>query len=106
MGAHGANVLPDLAADEATGVRGLPHRLGRALTTVLSGLALVAATALLAFGPGVSPAGAAALVLSVAILAAGLVLARRPGSRAAFLSVLVVAAVDVTLLLLRGAVLA
>ena len=27
-GAHFANVLPDLADDEATGVRGLPHRLG------------------------------------------------------------------------------
>ena len=28
VGAHLLNALPDLADDEATGVRGLPHRLG------------------------------------------------------------------------------
>jgi 4-hydroxybenzoate polyprenyltransferase len=106
VGAHGANVLPDLEDDIATGIRGLPHRLGRQTTTVLSGLALVGATALLAFGPGLTVPGAVALLLAPVILGTGLVLARRPGSRAAFLAVLVVAAVDVALLVLRGAVLA
>lgn len=106
VGAHGANVLPDLEDDAATGVRGLPHRLGRGLTTVLSGLALVTATVLLAFGPGPSAVGVLAVLLSLAILTVGLVLSRRPGSRAAFLSVIVVAAVDVGLLLLRGSNLA
>ena len=43
---------------------------------------------------------------SLAIFGTGLVLARRPGSRAAFLSVIIVAVVDVGLLLLRGADLA
>ena len=106
VGAHGANVLPDLADDEATGVRGLPHRLGRPVTTALSGVALVAATVLLATGPGTSAVGVLAVVVSVGVFGTGLVLARRPGSRAAFLAVLVVAAVDVGLLLLRGASLA
>jgi 4-hydroxybenzoate polyprenyltransferase len=103
IGAHGANVLPDLEDDAATGVRGLPQRLGRGRTTLLAGLALLTATALLGFGPGASAAGVVAVVLAAAILGVGLLLARRPGSRAAFLAVLVVAAVDVGLLVLRGA---
>jgi hypothetical protein len=36
------------------------------------------------------------------VFAGGLLLARRPGSRAAFLGVIVVAVLDVTLLLARG----
>jgi 4-hydroxybenzoate polyprenyltransferase len=106
VGAHGANVLPDLEDDAATGIRGLPHRLGRQVTTVLSGLALLGATLLLALGPGLTVAGTVALVLAPVILGTGFVLARRPGSRAAFLAVLVLAGVDVALLVLRGAVLA
>lgn len=102
VGAHGANVLPDLEDDAATGVRGLPHRLGRGPTTVLSGLALVVATVLLATGPGTTDSGLLAVAASVLVFGAGLALARRPGSRAAFLSVIVVAAVDVGLLLARG----
>jgi 4-hydroxybenzoate polyprenyltransferase len=103
IGAHGANVLPDLEDDVATGVVGLPHRLGRSLTSALSGSALVGATVLLAVGPGLSPVGGAAVVLSVLVFAVGLVLGRRPGSRAAFLSVIVVALVDVGLLVVQGA---
>jgi 4-hydroxybenzoate polyprenyltransferase len=103
IGAHGANVLPDLEDDVRTGVRGLPHRLGRRWTTVLSGLALVGATVLLAVGPGTTALGLAAIAASVVLFAGGLLVARRAGSRAAFLSVIVVAAVDVALLLVRGA---
>ena len=65
VGAHGANVLPDLEDDVTTGVRGLPHRMGRGPTTALSGLALVAATVLLAVGPGASALGVLAIGLSV-----------------------------------------
>lgn len=43
IGIHGLNVLPDLEEDRATGVRGLPHRLGRRRTAVLSVSSLVAA---------------------------------------------------------------
>ncbi|WP_250445147.1 UbiA family prenyltransferase, partial [Actinotalea sp. C106] len=46
LGAHLANVLPDLQDDAATGVRGLPHRLGRRATSVLAPAALLAAAAL------------------------------------------------------------
>ncbi|KGM17140.1 hypothetical protein N867_09410, partial [Actinotalea fermentans ATCC 43279 = JCM 9966 = DSM 3133] len=50
VGAHLANVLPDLEDDAATGVRGLPHRLGRRASSVL-------APVLLAGGAGVVVAG-------------------------------------------------
>jgi 4-hydroxybenzoate polyprenyltransferase len=106
VGAHGANVLPDLEDDLATGVRGLPHRLGRRATSALAGLALVSATVLLAVGPGTSVLGTVAVGLAVAVFGAGLAVGARPGSRAPFLAVIVVAAVDVGLLLLRGASLA
>ena len=97
-GAHFANVLPDIDDDLATGVRGLPHRLGATGSRIAAGTLLAAASLVLAVGPPGPPgvlgdrrrrgrrAGAA--------VGAG-VLGRRPGSRAAFLGVLVVAAVDV-----------
>ncbi len=47
-GVHGLNELPDLAEDDVTGVRGLPHRLGPRRTAVLSVSALVAAAAVVA----------------------------------------------------------
>lgn len=103
VGAHGANVLPDLDDDVATGVVGLPHRLGRGLTSLLSGLALVLATVALAVGPGLSLVGGLAVGLSVLVFGVGLLLGRRSGSRAPFLSVIVVALVDVALLVLQGA---
>jgi len=101
IGAHLANALPDLADDEATGVRGLPHRLGAGPAAALAVVLLLAATALLAAGAG--RRGGVALGVAAVVTVGGLVLARRPGSRAAFLAVIVVAAVDVALLLTRGA---
>jgi 4-hydroxybenzoate polyprenyltransferase len=102
LGAHGANVLPDMDDDAATGVRSLPQRLGRRATSVLAGLSLLAATVLLAVGPGTSALGWLAVGVAALGVAGGLVLGRRPGSRAPFLSVILVALVDVALLLLRG----
>ena len=43
-GAHFANVLPDLADDAATGVRGLPHRIGRGPAAATGAVLLLAAT--------------------------------------------------------------
>lgn len=106
VGAHGANVLPDLDDDRATGVRGLPQRLGRGPTSVLSGVALLGATVLLAVGPGASLLGWCAVGTAAAVFGTGLVLGRQPGSRAPFLAVIAVALVDVALLLLRGGSLA
>ncbi|GAA1690038.1 hypothetical protein GCM10009830_42060 [Glycomyces endophyticus] len=103
-GAHFVNVLPDLADDAATGVRGLPHRLGAGATRLLAAGLVLTASALLAFGPPgpPSPLVLAAVPVAAAVLAAGLVLGRRPGSRAAFHAVLLVALVDVVLLLHTG----
>src|SRR5450759_3294516 len=42
VAAHLANVLPDLREDDATGVRGLPHRLG-AKATALAGAGILLA---------------------------------------------------------------
>jgi len=105
IGAHGANVLPDLADDAATGVRGLPQRLGRTGAVALTGIALVLATAALATGAGVR-LGVPALLLAALVFGAGLAVGRRPRSRAPFVAVLVVAALDVGLLLSQGTALA
>ena len=50
VGAHLANVLPDIDGDLATGVRGLPQRLGAATVRALIPVPLLAATCLLVFG--------------------------------------------------------
>ena len=50
-GAHFVNVLPDLADDAETGVRGLPHRIGRGPSIAVAAVLLLAATGLLAFAP-------------------------------------------------------
>jgi 4-hydroxybenzoate polyprenyltransferase len=107
VGAHLANVLPDLADDAATGVRGLPHRLGERSAAALSALLLLGATAVLAVGPSdTGILGFVALAGAAVVTAAGLVLARRPGSRAPFRAAILVAAVDVALLLAGGSSLA
>jgi len=46
-GAHFANALPDLAQDLATGVRGLPHRLGPRYSWAATCVLLLAAAAVL-----------------------------------------------------------
>ncbi|MGI5271894.1 UbiA family prenyltransferase [Nonomuraea sp. CA-218870] len=124
VGAHLANVLPDLADDLATGVRGWPQRLGAARLRALLPLPLLAATCLLAFGPaltappgpaamnpavpavpglaGTSPTAWIALATAAALTSAGLVAARRH-PRAPFLAAIAVAGVDVALLLAEGA---
>jgi protoheme IX farnesyltransferase len=111
-GAHFTNTLPDLADDLATGVRGLPHRLGDARSRVASVVLLLAATVVLGFAPGLpGSAGSVALLLLalavvVALVIVGAVLGRRAGSRAPFRTTLVVALVDVALLIARGRALA
>lgn len=55
VGAHLVNVLPDLADDAATGVRGLGHRLGARGSGRVAVLVLLSGTAIGVFGP-VGPA--------------------------------------------------
>ncbi|GAA3386679.1 UbiA family prenyltransferase [Cryptosporangium minutisporangium] len=103
-GAHFANVLGDLEEDAATGIRGLPHRLGRrASEAIAAGLMALVAVVLTAGPPG-PPRPIAWGILGVTAIALGLgaVLGRRPGSPALFRAVLVAAVCDVALLLLSG----
>lgn len=104
-GAHFANVLPDIADDLRTGVRGLPHLLGAAGSRVAAAVLLLAASVVLAGGPAGPPGGLGLGAVAVAVVCGvgAAVLGRRPGSRAAFLGVLVVAMVDVALLVGSGA---
>ncbi|WP_232533889.1 UbiA family prenyltransferase [Plantactinospora sp. KBS50] len=108
-GAHFANALPDLDDDARTGIRGLPHRLGPARCTLAAGGLLLAATAVLAFGPAGPPswAGWAAVAAASVILPLGWYLGRPRAGRtgrpvAAFRAVMVVALLDVVLLVLGG----
>lgn len=102
--AHFVNVLPDLDDDDATGVRGLPHRLGPWPSRFIAATLVLAASGLVVFGPSGAPAplALAAVPLSAVILIAGLVLDRRPRSRVAFRAVMLVALIDVVLLLHSG----
>ena len=102
--AHFANVLPDLADDVATGVVGLPHRLGPRLSAATAVGLLLLASAVLAAGPPALPAALRAGAVPIAAVAglAGLLLGRRSGSRAAFTAVILVAVVDVVLLVLAA----
>jgi 4-hydroxybenzoate polyprenyltransferase len=96
VGAHLVNVLPDLADDAATGVRGLPHRLGATRTRLLAVAALVLATVvLLLFAPDLAPVPAGAAAVLVAALA-GLALVGR--GAAPFRAAVGIAVVDVVVL--------
>ena len=107
-GAHFANVLPDLADDAATGVRGLPHRLGATGSSVAAAVLLLAATLTLVLGPAGPPswAGWAAAAAAVVVLPLGWYAATRATGRrvAMFRAVIVVALIDVLLLIFSGRV--
>lgn len=106
-GAHFANVLPDLADDARTGVRGLPHRLGPAGSRGAAAGLLLTATVTLVVGPPGPPswAGLSAVAAAVLVPAVGGYAGRAEGrSVAAFRAVMVVALIDVVLLVASGRV--
>ena len=107
-GAHFANVLPDLADDAATGVRGLPHRLGAGWSQLAAAVLLLGATLTLVLGPPGPPSwpGLAAGAAAVVVLPLGWYAARRSNGRAVamFRAVIVVALIDVLLLVFSGRV--
>jgi 4-hydroxybenzoate polyprenyltransferase len=103
-GAHFVNVLPDLADDARTGVRGLPQRLGATGSWLAGGTLLLSATGILVFAPRGAPSRTGLVILAAAAVAlpVGWARSRRPGSRAPFRAVLLVALADVILLLISG----
>jgi 4-hydroxybenzoate polyprenyltransferase len=104
LGAHFANVLPDLAADQATGVRGLPQQVAArwgpaAVRAVALALLLAASVLLVVAATGsrrwvaVTGLGAAA-VLGVA--------GARGSGRVPFLAAIGIAAIDVVVFAAGG----
>ncbi|WP_248966179.1 UbiA family prenyltransferase [Sphaerisporangium perillae] len=104
MGAHFANVLPDLPDDLALGVRGLPQRLGPTGARMGAAVLLVAASVVIALAPEdrggpVTVAGLAAVVL---VLGGGLLAGRGDLRRAAFAVTVAVAVIDVAMFVAQG----
>ncbi|GEM_PF-126771 len=67
VSAHIANTLPDLAEDAATGVRGLPHRLGERPSRWLAAGVLGGAVAVVLLGAGLSTAVLMAVTAAAAL---------------------------------------
>lgn len=105
VAAHFANVLPDLDDDRATGVSGLPHRMGARATGLATWAALLAASVLALVGPGGEVTGAqwAGFVATTGIAIAGVALVlTRPASRLLFQLIIAAALVNVVVLALAG----
>ena len=71
VAAHLANVLPDLGDDVATGVRGLPHRLGAKATALTAAATLLTVSAVILFGPVGQPGRLRWAAFAAAVLVAG-----------------------------------
>jgi 4-hydroxybenzoate polyprenyltransferase len=95
VAAHFLNTLPDFEDDAATGVRGLPHRLGRTASRVIATVLLVAASVTAVLGPG-SPSTAGWVALAATACLA--VLALRGRGKVPFYAAIVIALIDVALL--------
>jgi 4-hydroxybenzoate polyprenyltransferase len=103
--AHLANVAPDLEDDLATGVRGLPHRLGARGAAVAGAALLGGASLVLVLGPDGPPtaAGWAGLALAVPAVVVAALAGTRRFRRPAFPAVMLLTVLDVVLLLSGGA---
>jgi 4-hydroxybenzoate polyprenyltransferase len=105
--AHFANVAPDLEDDAATGVRGLPHRLGPVPSAVACAALLGAASLLLVFGPAGPPtvAGWVGLGLAAPAVVVAALAASGRLRRLAFPAIMLLVVLDVVLLVAGGAAL-
>jgi 4-hydroxybenzoate polyprenyltransferase len=104
VGAHLVNVLPDIEDDLATGVRGLPQRLGPTACRWLAPSVMLAAVGVLVAGPP-GEVGAVSGALAVAagtIAVAGTAVPSGARGRRPFRAAIAVAGLAVALLLLRG----
>jgi 4-hydroxybenzoate polyprenyltransferase len=104
LGAHFANVLPDLAADRATGVNGLPQwvaaRWGSKTVRVIALVLLLSASVLLLLASSQSRRWVALVGLAASALLA--VIGARGSGRLPFLAAIGIAAVDVVLFAAGG----
>ncbi len=101
--AHFANTLPDLDDDRTTGVNGLPHRLGRRVSSVLTYVLLLAASVTEVIGAGgfgFVPADVG-LGASILITVVGISIAKRP-TRLHFRMIIAAALIDVAVLVFAG----
>ncbi|MGW6566288.1 UbiA family prenyltransferase [Streptomyces sp. NPDC054975] len=106
VGAHWVNALPDIADDLATGVRGLPQRLGPVACRWIALITMVAAVAVVTLGPpgAAGPAGWVCAGAAVCAAVAGTVPRWPEVGRWPFRAALVVAGLAVAQLLARGSV--
>lgn len=106
LAVHFSNVLPDLDDDAATGVRGLPHRLGARTSAITAFAALAtgagAVTAGAVVAGAASPVTLVGLLAVLAIGATGLVRALRRPDRTVFRLVMLAALALVLLLAATG----
>jgi 4-hydroxybenzoate polyprenyltransferase len=105
VAAHLANALPDLDDDVATGIRGLPHRIGARATALTTSAILLTASAVILFGPVGQPgpwrwAGFTAAVLVTG--AAARLAYRDPSSKRFFQTVVLIAALDLAFFAFSG----
>ena len=96
IAAHFLNTLPDFDDDAATGVRGLPHRLGAARSRLIATVLLVLASGVAVLGPAGAPATWAWAALAVVVALAAVALLGR--GKTPFYAALTIALVDVALL--------
>ncbi|MBJ7454255.1 MAG: UbiA family prenyltransferase [Blastococcus sp.] len=103
--AHLANVAPDIEDDLATGVRGLPHRLGPVPSAITCAVLLLGASLVLVLGPDgpPTPAGWAGLVIAVPAAVVAALAGSSRAQRLAFPAVMLLTVLDVVLLLTGGA---
>lgn len=94
-GAHLVNVLPDLSADEVTGVRGFPHRIGARGVQMLAPAVLVLASVVVVLAQRPVPSWAWAMMVATVALA---VVAARGRGRTPFRAAIAIALIDVALL--------
>ena len=96
IAAHFLNTLPDLDDDAATGVQGLPHRVGAVRSRLVATTLLVLATTVAVVGPAGAPAAWAWAALGAVVVLAGVALLGR--GKAPFYAAVAIALVDVVLL--------
>jgi len=105
VAAHLANVLPDFGDDAATGIRGVPHRIGARATALTAAALLLTTSAVILVGPPGQPGAWSWGLFGAAVLVAGAsarLAYRAPSSRIFFRAIIIIAALDLISLAFSG----